>query len=123
MKQNRKKAMLYGGIALALLLFVVILASTSGSVTIADILDNPRHYSGRRVSVSGEVTRVYSLLGYGGYEIKDGAATMPVVSDQANVRVGQTVVVRGVVQDLYRATIGSESPGGGMVIIESRRPE
>lgn len=80
------------------------------------ILEDPRAFDERIVSVKGEVKRSLGLLGFGGYEVDDGTGRITVVTDAGLPPSGAEVTVRGIAKNAY--TIGDKSL---TVIIEKRR--
>jgi len=89
--------------------------------SINEIRANPSKYANKDVSVVAKVTRSFSLLGRGAYEIDDGTGKLWVVSDKGVPREGARVVVRGTIRDGFN--LGSlitlpEAFSSGMVMIE-----
>jgi hypothetical protein len=90
--------------------------------TINEIRANPSRYANNEVSVAGTVTRSFSALGTGAYEIDDGTGKLWVVSKAGVPREGAKVVVKGTIRDAYN--FGSfvklpEPISSGLAMIES----
>ena len=90
--------------------------------TINEIRAEPSRYANKEVSVVGTVTRSYSVLGRGVYEIEDGTGKLWVASEKGVPREGAKVVVKGKIRDGYN--LGSfiklpEAISSGLVMIES----
>ena len=109
----------------ALLAVVVLWAlAMSGceQKTINEIRANPSRYANHEVSVAGTVTRSYSVLGKGVYEIEDGTGRLWVVSEKGVPREGAKVIVEGTIRDAYN--FGSfvklpEPISSGLAMVES----
>ncbi len=89
--------------------------------TINEIRADPARYANKDVSVVGTVTRSYSLLGRGAYEVEDGTGKLWVVSDKGVPREGARVGVKGTIRDGFN--LGSivklpEAISSGLVMIE-----
>jgi len=90
--------------------------------TINEIRAEPSRYANKEVSVVGTVTRSYSVLGRGVYEIDDGTGKLWIASEKGVPREGAKVVVKGKIRDGYN--LGSfiklpEAISSGLVMIES----
>lgn len=89
--------------------------------TINEIRADPARYANKDVSVVGTVTRSYSVLGRGAYEVEDGTGKLWVVSDKGVPREGARVGVKGTIRDGFN--LGSivrlpEAISSGLVMIE-----
>ena len=90
--------------------------------SINEIKAEPSRYANKEVSVIGTVTRSYSLLGKGAYEIEDGTGKLWVVSDTGVPREGARIVVKGTIRDAYNLGTLVKLPepvSSGLVMIES----
>ena len=90
--------------------------------TINEIKADPGRYANQEVAVVGNVTRSFSVLGRGAYEIDDGTGKLWVVSQSGVPREGARVGVKGKIRDGFN--LGSivklpEQISSGMVMIES----
>lgn len=90
--------------------------------TINEIKADPSRYANQEVAVVGNVTRSFSVLGRGAYEIDDGTGKLWVVSESGVPREGARVGVKGKIRDGFN--LGSivklpEQISSGMVMIES----
>jgi len=90
--------------------------------SINEIRANPSKYANKEVSVAGNVTRSYSVLGRGAYEVDDGTGKLWIVSEKGVPREGARVVVKGTIRDGYN--LGGliklpEAVSSGLVMIES----
>jgi len=74
---------------------------------IGDILDHPRDYDGKTVTVEGEVTDSTNLLVVKYYVVKDDTGEIHVVTDKAVPRKGEKVRVTGQVNQ--QLAIGDKS--------------
>ena len=112
----------------AKLLLVMVLASAMlvlvgcESKTINQIMAEPQRYANRDVGITGNVTRSFSVLGAGAYQVDDGTGKMWVVAKNNVPREGARVGVKGKIQDGFN--LGGlvklpEVVRSGMVMIES----
>lgn len=62
------------------LLLLSGLAIACGVTRIADILRDPGRYSGKEVTIAGEVVNSFGVLGQGAFELDDGTGRMWVLS-------------------------------------------
>jgi hypothetical protein len=89
--------------------------------SINEIRANPSKYANKDVSVVGNVTRSYSVLGRGAYEVDDGTGKLWIVSEKGVPREGARVAVKGTIRDGYN--LGGliklpEAVSSGLVMIE-----
>ena len=90
--------------------------------TINQIKADPGRYANHEVGVIGKVTRSYSVLGKGAYEIDDGSGRLWVVSEGGVPREGARVAVKGTIRDAFNLSSIVKLPdpiSSGMVMIES----
>jgi RecJ-like exonuclease len=69
--------------------------------TINEIRADPSRYANKEVSVVGTVTRSYSVLGKGVYEVEDGTGKLWIASEKGVPREGARVAVKGKIRDGY----------------------
>lgn len=75
-----------------------LLLTGCGAAKVRNVLNDPAHYQGREVKLSGEVTRSTGAIVAGVYEIDDGTGRINVISNRPVPRKGAHVTVRGRVQ-------------------------
>jgi hypothetical protein len=90
--------------------------------TINQIKAEPDRYARHEVAVVGTVTRSFSALGTGAYEIEDGTGTLWVISKSGVPRKGARVIVKGKIRDAFN--LGEivklpEAISSGMALIEN----
>jgi len=100
-------------VAMAMLLLVACVRV----VPIKDILDQPREYADKKVTVDGEVSGAFSLIVIKYFLVKDGTGEIGVVSDQPLPKVGQKIRVTGTVKEAF--SVGDQS----MTILVEDHPE
>ena len=83
------------------------------STPVKKIIDNPRDYYGKRVTVSGEVTEVFSLFVVRYFVVKDGTGEITVVTKRPLPRKGAKIKVKGIVEEAF--SFGEKQ---AMVIVE-----
>ncbi|MCL5021831.1 MAG: hypothetical protein M1497_00400 [Nitrospirae bacterium] len=82
--------------------FLLLIACTSLSATpIAKILDNPRVYSGKPVTISGEVTGVFGLVFVRYFLVKDKTGEIAVVTKRPLPKVRTAITVKGTVREAF----------------------
>ena len=88
---------------LAGLALVALLLQGCASVTpIGDLLAEPQRYSGKEVTVRGDVTRGIGVLGIGAYEIEDDTGSIVVIAQGQGVPAqGSRSKVRGRFESVF----------------------
>ncbi len=87
--------------AMALLIFLAAACEGIGTTPIGNILDKPRDYAGKKVTVSGEVTEIFSLFVIKYFVVQDKTGRIAAVSDKPLPRKGSTVRVAGTVKEAF----------------------
>ncbi len=77
------------------------------TTSIRDILDHPRTYHGKKVTIAGEVTQGVNLLVVRYFIVRDATGEIPVVTQGAVPRVGERVRVTGIVNQAF--ALGDQS--------------
>jgi hypothetical protein len=67
------------------LLMLLVLEAGCNDTRIGDLTANPGRYQGKSVTVAGEVTKSFAVLGMGAYQISDGTGSLWVVSTGSGV--------------------------------------
>jgi len=92
----------YALILVAGIIAVVTLSCEGISTTpIKRIIENPRDYDGKPVSVAGEVTDVFSLLVLKGFIVRDATGEIVVITDRILPKKGSQIKVRGVIREAF----------------------
>lgn len=86
---------------MALLISLAAACEGIGTTPIGNILDKPRNYADKKVTVSGEVTEIFSLVVIKYFVIQDNTGQITVVSDKPLPRKGTTVRVTGTVKEAF----------------------
>jgi len=88
---------------MAAMLAVMLIAGCGSlmATPIKKILDNPRDYSDKTVTVSGEVTETFSLLVIKYFVVKDRTGEITVVTAKPLPRKGSRITVKGTVQEAF----------------------
>src|SRR4030043_947337 len=88
---------------LIILLFSLLLCNCSSLFTtpINKILENPRDYTGKTVTVSGEVTRVFSLIIIKYFVMRDSTGEVTIVTEKPLPKIGTKMKVKGTVQEAF----------------------
>ncbi len=84
-------------------IFIAIILSCEGISTtpIKRIIENPRDYDGKPVSIAGEVADVFSLIVVKGFVVKDATGEMVVITDRMLPKKGSQIKVRGVIREAF----------------------
>lgn len=97
----------FGRFGLASLLAVVVAAGTLHYVqqhfwptSIGSIQANPRLYANTSIAVRGQVSAALGVAGYSGFVLRDESGSIAVITKGAAAKSGETVYVRGRVQQL-----------------------
>ena len=103
----------------AILFFSLILSGCSGlfSTPIGKILADPRAYAGKTVTVSGEVTQIFSLVFIKYFRMRDETGEIVIVTDKPLPKVGTKIRVKGTVEEAF--SIGDQQL---IVIVEQSKP-
>ena len=88
---------------LIILLFSLLLYNCSSLFTtpINKISENPRDYTGKTVTVSGEVTRVFSLFIVKYFIVRDNTGEITIVTEKPLPKIGTKVKVKGTVEEAF----------------------
>jgi hypothetical protein len=93
---------------LAILASAIVFLAACNDVKIADINNDPGRYAGKEVSISGQVTTSFGLLGEGAYQMDDGTGRIWVLSQGYGVPgQGTRCTVKG--QVVSGVTFGGRS--------------
>ncbi|HLK12455.1 MAG TPA: hypothetical protein VKW76_13845 [Candidatus Binatia bacterium] len=93
-------------LALGIMGGVLAARGVAGALTVADLLASPTAYDGRTVTVTGTVEEAVPVAGQSGYNLRDGAARVTVVSRTAAPANGDHVTVTATVH----AFAGGDDP-------------
>ena len=105
----------------ALLLILLALLVGCGSLfstPIGKIVENPRDYADKTVTISGEVTQVFSLLIIKYFTVKDSTGEIVVITEKPLPKPGAKMKVKGTVREAF--SLGDKSV---VVIIEKSDKE
>jgi hypothetical protein len=86
------------------IVLAAMLISGCGSLMttpIKKILDNPRDYSDKTVTVNGEVTETFSLLVIKYFMVKDSTGEITVVTTRPLPQRGSKITVKGIVHEAF----------------------
>jgi hypothetical protein len=93
---------LFAGIICTVLALMLTAGCGSLMATpIKKILDNPREYSDKTVTISGEVTETFSLLVIKYFTVKDRTGEITVVTAKPLPRKGTRITVKGTAQEAF----------------------
>lgn len=102
------------------LLLVVLLALAACSsplpTKIKQVLDDPRRFDGKIVTISGKVTQAYNVLVAKGFVVRDETGEIPVITDRSVPAIGAKIKVRG------RVSQALSLPGLNLVVLEEISP-
>jgi hypothetical protein len=87
------------------------------STPIGKILADPRAYAGKNVTVSGEVTQIFSLVFIKYFRLRDETGEIVIVTDKPLPKVGTKIKVKGTAQEAF--SIGDQQL---IVIVEQSNP-
>lgn len=87
--------------AVLLVVFVAAGCGRFSTTSIGSIMDKPRDYAGKTVTVSGEVKEIFSLLVIKYFVVQDTTGQIAVVTDKPLPRKGTTIKVTGTVREAF----------------------
>lgn len=73
----------------------------SSPTPIKALLDRPRDYEGKIVTISGEVTEVFSLIVVKTFSLRDKTGEIVVVTERISPKKGDHIAVKGTVIDAF----------------------
>lgn len=87
----------------SIVFFALLLCSCDSffSTPINKILADPRAYAEKTVTVSGEVTRVFSLVFIKYFKLRDATGEITVVTEKPLPKVGAKIKVKGSVKEAF----------------------
>jgi hypothetical protein len=90
-----------GALLVAVSIFLIMGCSGIVTTPIDKIIQNPRAYEGKTVTVSGEVTEVFSLLVIKYFVIRDATGEMVVITKKPLPQKGTRLKVKGTVEEAF----------------------
>ncbi len=87
--------------AAALAIVLLVSCGSLFATHIRKILDDPKAYDGKTVTVSGKVEEATNLLFVKYYVVDDGTGRITVVTDRPLPKTGTRVCAKGVVHDAF----------------------
>ncbi len=112
-----KQSILNAPVVIVVVIVALLGCDRFFTTPIGKILENPRDYAGKTVTVSGEVTEVFSFLVIRYFIIKDKTGEIPVVTEKPLPRVGNKIKVKGTVQEAF--SIGDKQ----LIVIVERKED
>jgi aspartyl/asparaginyl-tRNA synthetase len=100
-------------------LLVLVFATSCGYIFLTDIgslKKNPRDYTGKEITISGEVTSSFSLIAIKYFAVKDSTGEIVVVTEKPIPKKGDKVRVKGFVKEAF-----SIADQNLVVIMESKQ--
>ena len=86
---------------LAAVALAAVLAGCAFTTPIKDIVDHPRDYADKKVTVEGEVKDVFGLLVVRYFTLDDGTAQIGVVTERPLPQRGERIRVTGTVREAF----------------------
>ncbi len=80
---------------------IYLVSACMQTLPIRDVVNNPREYAGKQITVEGTVTAIYSLVIIKYFEISDGTATLGVVSSKPLPKKGEHIRVTGRLEEAF----------------------
>ena len=101
---------------LSIIPVLLMLCQCSGltSTKIGDIKNHPRDYADKEVTVSGEVTRTFSLLVVKYFTLRDSTGEITIITQRPMPKEGERLTVKGTVREAF--SLGSAA----MLVIEEK---
>jgi DNA/RNA endonuclease YhcR with UshA esterase domain len=95
----------------------LLLAACAPATPIKNIIDHPRDYADKPVTVQGEVKNVFSLIVVKYFTLDDGTGNITVVTERPLPQKGERLKVRGTVKEGF--SLGDQT----MTLIVEEPPE
>jgi aspartyl/asparaginyl-tRNA synthetase len=89
------------GFIVVCVLIIVAVSCGIGITKIGDINSHPRDYTGKEVTVSGEVTETFSLFFVKYFVLRDSSGEISVVTDRTLPAKGEKIKVKGSVKEAF----------------------
>lgn len=109
------------GLMIALLLAVATVVSCGGgplgTTPVKKLIEQPRDYEGKTVTVKGEVKEALSLIFAKYFVLDDGTGEIHVTTERPLPKVGQTIRVTGTLEEAF--SLGDFS----VTVLHERQPE
>lgn len=93
-----KKALLFAAI---FLVSAAVACTTLLPTKIGSILENPRNYAEKEVTVSGEVTGAFSLVVVKYFTVKDNTGELAIVTERTLPQKGERIRVKGTIKEAF----------------------
>lgn len=84
-----------------------------GTTKIGDITGHPRDFAGKEVTISGEVTEVFSVIIVRYFTVRDGTGEINVVTDRPLPAKGEKIKVKGIIKEAF--SLGTQTT---LVLVE-----
>lgn len=94
---------------------ILVAVACAKPVSIKEIVDNPRTYAERMVTIEGEVVGMLSLVVIKYFTVNDGTGSINVVTDRPLPRKGQRIRVTGKVNEMF--SLGTQTL---LVLVEEK---
>ncbi|MGH8718424.1 MAG: hypothetical protein ACREV0_05710 [Burkholderiales bacterium] len=88
-------------------LLLGLIAACARTVPIKEIVEHPRDYAGKQVTISGEVTDEFSLLAFKYFMVSDGTGRIAVFSEKPLPKRGERIKVTGQIEEAF--SLGTET--------------
>ena len=90
-------------LALLLLILASVAIACSGifPTPISRIIENPRDYDGKTVTISGEVTETFAFFVLKYFVLDDKTGTITVITQKPLPRKGEKIRVKGEVKEMF----------------------
>ena len=105
-------------VLLSLVGLISIACEAVTSTPIAKIIENPRDYDGKTVTISGEVAEIFSLFVVKYFVVKDKTGEIVVITERPLPKQGTKIKVKGTVEEAF--SIGDKQL---IVIVEGKGGE
>ncbi len=86
---------------------LLLFAASAHAVSIGQLLNDPRTYADRTVTVEGEVVGILSLVVVKYFTLNDGTGSINVITEKPLPKKGQRIRVTGKVSELF--SLGRET--------------
>ncbi len=101
------------GFVMVCVLVIVSVSCGINTTKIGDIINHPRDYAGKEVTISGEVTETLSLFVVKYFVVRDNSGEISVVTERPLPAKGEKIKVKGSVKEAF--SLGTQT---SLVLVE-----
>ena len=86
---------------ICVIVLAIVACESVVTTPIKKIIENPRDYNGKSVTISGEVTEIFSLFVIKYFVVKDKTGEIVVVTERPLPKQGSKIKMKGTVEEAF----------------------